>query len=258
MKRSIFLTLTAVAVLTANAQAKTPRDLDDLINIRASSGERELEDRGYSYRKTMEIKDSELSYWWSRHDRQCIVVTTKDGRYSSILEQPDSMCDESSHSSSGSRHSSHGDPKDVVGMRKGSGERELEDMGYHYRKMLSLSHGDVEYWWNSREDQCIAINIDDGRYKAVTDQPEAMCDEESRDSDRHHGRVHDAKDVIGMSARSGERELEDLGYRHRKTISLSHGDVDYWWNSRKDHCIAVNYKDDRFIAVTDQPENMCD
>ena len=89
----------------------------------------------------------------------------------------------SSHSSSHyrdddrDRHSSRGgdDLQDLKDMRVSRGEDELEDMGYRYEKRIEGKNGDIEYWWNRHDDQCVAINVKDGRYVAVTKQPEAMC-----------------------------------------------------------------------------------
>ena len=68
-------------------------DLDDLVGMRASSGERELEDHGYDHRKTMKVKDKSIAYWWNSRKDRCIAVTTDDGRYESAMDQPEGMCD---------------------------------------------------------------------------------------------------------------------------------------------------------------------
>ncbi|WP_148069772.1 SH3 domain-containing protein [Parahaliea maris] len=75
------------------------------------------------------------------------------------------------------RYSSRGsdDLQDLKDIRASRGEDELEDMGYRYEKRIEGRNGDIEYWWNRRDDQCIAVNVNDGRYIALTKQPEAMC-----------------------------------------------------------------------------------
>ncbi len=60
-------------------------------------------------------------------------------------------------------------------MRVSSGERELEDMGYRHYKTIDGKNGSIDYWWNRYDDQCIAVNVDDGHFIAVTKQPEVMC-----------------------------------------------------------------------------------
>jgi len=78
-----------------------PRDVDDLLGTRASSGDDELEDRGYRYRREMRVRDTVISYWWNSRRGACIAVTTEDGRYEAIKEQPESMCGEDHGNSRG-------------------------------------------------------------------------------------------------------------------------------------------------------------
>jgi len=67
-------------------------NVNDLIGIRASSGESELQNRGF--RNTRGYKSSNKSYtiWWNGNVRQCIRVTTEDGRYSDIISTSDYSC----------------------------------------------------------------------------------------------------------------------------------------------------------------------
>jgi hypothetical protein len=67
----------------------------------------------------------------------------------------------------------------------------------------------------------------------------------------------DLDDLVGMRASSGEEELEDHGYDHRKTLKIKDKSIAYWWNSRKDRCIAVTTDDGRYESAMDQPEGMC-
>lgn len=181
MNRTGFITLTMLTLVIAMAvdvQAQTPRDVDDLIDIRASSGERELEDRGYRHYRTTKIKDNSIGYWWSSRREQCIAVTTEDGRFSSILEQPESMCGEDRDDHDSGYHGDRDDDlDDLEGMRASSGERELEDWGYYHRNSVEIRDSYIDYWWNPRQQRCIAVTTKDGRFSSIADQPESMCDD---------------------------------------------------------------------------------
>jgi len=176
-----------VAVLTMmapGAPARAAEDVGDLVDMSASRGERELEDRGYTHRKTLKIKESSIDYWWKSRGQRCIAVTTKDGRYSYIMDQPDAMCGESSASSGGHQG---GDLEDLVGMRTRSGKRELEDRGYEYRKSVKVKGNSIAYWWKQRGHHCIAVETKDGRYSSVMDQPKSMCKDDEASDSIHHG-----------------------------------------------------------------------
>lgn len=169
-----FIALTAIAM---NTQAQTPRGLDDLLDIRASSGERELKDRGYRHHKTLKVRDDSISYWWDSHKEKCIAATTRDGRYVHILEQPQSMCRDDDDDDRDDRHRHRVDNvSDIKGMRARSGADELEDLGYRHRKSLNVRDSEIGYWWNSREKHCVAATVKDGRFDSIMDQPEMMCD----------------------------------------------------------------------------------
>ena len=60
-------------------------NLADLQGIRASSGESEMERRGF--RNVDGFKSGETSYtiWFNRNTRQCVQVATADGRYDSVM-----------------------------------------------------------------------------------------------------------------------------------------------------------------------------
>jgi hypothetical protein len=178
----LFTVLTALA---ANAQAQTPRDLDDLVDIRASSGARELEDRGYRDYKTTKIRDSSITYWWHSRHGQCIAATTKNGRYTSILKQPEVMCGESDRASGRRHDNGHqgghyggrgNDLNDLVGMRASGGERELGDRGYKFVNSQKGRDRIWSNWWSLSERKCVTVVTMDGRYDSVTDTLPADCD----------------------------------------------------------------------------------
>ena len=92
-KATITLALFIIIIMATDVHAMAPRDVDDLVGVRASSGESELEDRGYQHRKTIKVSHSTIAYWWNRHKQACIAVTTTDGRFKSIMTQPKTVCD---------------------------------------------------------------------------------------------------------------------------------------------------------------------
>ncbi len=265
MNRNKLMILAALTTVAFSAQARTPRDLDDLVNIRASSGERELEDRGYHHYKTSKIRDSSIGYWWNSRRGQCIAATTKDGRFSSILEQPESMCgkDGFTHGRDDDRGRRHGGRNDnlddLEGMRASSGERELEDRGYQHRKTVKVKGHSIAYWWNPRKQRCVAATTKDGRYSSIMNQPESMCDDDRADSGGHrHGGNRDIDDLVGMRASSGERELKDRGYKFVNSSKGSDRIWANWWN-RSDHkCITVVTMDGRYDSITDSLPADCD
>lgn len=77
--------------MTALAQS-TPDGLRDLVGARGAGGERQLEARGYAHVRTETGSDRKWSYWWNARLRQCISVSTYDGRYAAIVDTLPADC----------------------------------------------------------------------------------------------------------------------------------------------------------------------
>ncbi|NGM51470.1 hypothetical protein G5B46_17810 [Caulobacter sp. 602-2] len=73
----------------APALAQIPGNLRDLVGARAAGGESELQARGYELDHVDEGGSAKFGYW--RRGDQCVQVTTRDGRYLTIVEAR-SMC----------------------------------------------------------------------------------------------------------------------------------------------------------------------
>lgn len=193
------------------AAAAPPADLQDLEGVRASSGEGMLRSRGYERISGTTGKDRQWAYWWNRSKDQCASVTTYQGRYEAIEKTSDKDCGKSSGSGSGAAvavgavaligalalATSHKDKnkdrdrydsyppgssattpyelRNLIGIRASSGERELRDRGYKFQSAGSGSYSRWAYWWNKRENQCIAVTTYDGRYESIVTSPASSC-----------------------------------------------------------------------------------
>jgi hypothetical protein len=87
----------AVAVafgLVGAAYADTPAPgLQDLVSVRGSSGETELEKRGYTVVRSDVVGDSERRmYWRETSTGRCVAVRLADGRYQALTEVPREDC----------------------------------------------------------------------------------------------------------------------------------------------------------------------
>lgn len=81
------------ALLAGPASAQvTPSDVRDLVGARGSSGEAELASRGYVNVGGQAGDDRKWTYWWNDRRGVCLSVTTKDGRYDSIVSTPAPDC----------------------------------------------------------------------------------------------------------------------------------------------------------------------
>ncbi|BAU63170.1 hypothetical protein STA3757_05280 [Stanieria sp. NIES-3757] len=89
----VTLGILAITIATpVNAQTPVP-NLQDLVDARGSSGETELENRGYEFIRTEKSEDSAYSYWIESETGKCVTVRTQNGRYQSLVYAPSPNCD---------------------------------------------------------------------------------------------------------------------------------------------------------------------
>lgn len=87
--------LSAGALLAPASMAQaqtTPSDVRDLIGARGSSGEVQLQQRGYENTGGQTGSDRVWTYWWNAHRGVCLTVATVNGRYDSIVSGPSADC----------------------------------------------------------------------------------------------------------------------------------------------------------------------
>ncbi|MCX9146507.1 hypothetical protein [Erythrobacter sp. WG] len=85
----------AVMVMTpVAAVANTPGSVRDLIGARGSSGEDQLEFRGFHRISGHTDYDSKINYWWNGNTKECIKVVTYDGNFQSIDKTTNADCNQ--------------------------------------------------------------------------------------------------------------------------------------------------------------------
>ena len=100
---------------SGGTSSDTPPALADLVGARGSSGEAELNRRGYVWQGTEKQGNDSYSYWREKENGQCVVVRTSDGRYASIAYAMDASCNKHAASSGGGGGSAERqDPFDTV------------------------------------------------------------------------------------------------------------------------------------------------
>jgi hypothetical protein len=95
-----FLASALCAALVATpAMARKANEMTDLVGARASSGESQMEARGFTFISSSEGDYNTIhSYWWNNRDKNCLHVETYSGRYTAMSDGTNSDC----HRSSGS------------------------------------------------------------------------------------------------------------------------------------------------------------
>lgn len=95
--RNALLLIVLLVVTIAVIAQETPSDLRGLIGIRASSGEQELQNRGFIFIKTSDGPNRRFTNYWNGSRNLCITVATVNGRYDSIVTSPPFDCNRNSN-----------------------------------------------------------------------------------------------------------------------------------------------------------------
>ncbi len=83
-----------LATAAGVASADIPSDLDDLFGMRASSGERALQQRGYVLTDHGRAEGVTWNYWWNQSRRACVGVATSNGRFERIATVTSHDCNQ--------------------------------------------------------------------------------------------------------------------------------------------------------------------
>ncbi len=81
-----------VALGPLPALAAAPSDIADLVGARASGGETQMEARGYTLHHASPGEGKSFTYWWHGGKKNCVRVTTEEGRYAAIRSESNSEC----------------------------------------------------------------------------------------------------------------------------------------------------------------------
>jgi hypothetical protein len=75
---------TFVAAVTPAVCVAQSTGLEDMVGARAGQAEAAIQNRGYRYVRGEKGDDRSYTYWWNADRRQCVTISTVDGRYGSL------------------------------------------------------------------------------------------------------------------------------------------------------------------------------
>jgi major membrane immunogen (membrane-anchored lipoprotein) len=91
-----------IAASSSSVSARPANQMTDLVGARASSGESQLEARGFTHITTSEgAYNTKHAYWWNSRDKNCLHVETYDGRYTAITDGTPGDCHQKSGGNAG-------------------------------------------------------------------------------------------------------------------------------------------------------------
>lgn len=233
--------IAALALPGLPAAARTPGDVADLVGARGSSGEDQLEQRGYVLADTRTGDERKWTHWWNRSSKECITVVTYDGRYESINSAPASDCNQKGKS---------GDTAAAVAVGAAAllGIAALASKS-HNRDKYNDVNGTAEYERGYRDGLYNQSYHNYNRSDAYSSGYEQGTRQRGYETSYRPGYDYGGgygasvyvNDLVGQSKGSATSALINRGFQVRDADKTEYdGRYTTWWRPASEQCITVN------------------
>jgi hypothetical protein len=250
----------ATALSPVAAAAKGASSLNDLVGARAGQAEGDLESRGWTLITGHRGGSASYNYWWNRDRKDCVMVTTRDGRYSSITDASAGDCNQKSNGGN--------DAATVAAVAGGaallvallSHKSGHHDDGQHFND--SQKEADYERGYrdglhhNSYRNNNNSDSYSSG-YRSGVDQRQRELDHGnnnygySQNTYAGGGQVQ-FYDLVGARAAGVDNELRSRGFRNVDGFeSGNNAKGTIWWNGNTRQCLQMITSNGRAESIED-------
>lgn len=247
---SQLLATSLIVLLAATpAFARGASDVRDLVGARGSSGESELENRGFIHIMTHEGGQyAKYSYWWNAQSKNCIQVETYDGRYANISDATKSDCHQrDNNSKDGAAAAAVGAL--IVGalLASKSHHRQGHDYNDIQRGEFDRGYRDGLYsgsYHNYNRDEAYASG-----YQAGVDERNANL----RDHQNRGGYYQTVtyRDLRGMDGVKAIDQMTSRGFKNVDTITSANTIYGIYYRSASRQCVQMTLADSRVYDIRD-------
>lgn len=248
----------AVALLSSPsaATAKSASSLGDLVGARAAGGEQELESRGFVVTDGHKGSDASFAYWWNAKHHDCVMVTTRDGKYASIVDTKPSDCNQKSGDGSGAAVVGAVAVGAIIGAALLAHKAGHHDDGKHFDDADKEADYERGYRDGLYQQPYHNYGRSDSYSSGYENGVEQRARETSHRDDHQNGAGYaasvDVSDLSGARAAGAMSDLESRGFRNVASFqSGSDAAGTVWWNGRTKQCLQFLVVDGRVDAVTD-------
>ncbi|MDX3884088.1 MAG: hypothetical protein QHC65_06675 [Sphingomonas sp.] len=244
----------------APALAATPGDVRDLVGARASAGESALESRGYTFQHGSTGDDRKWTYWWNRDKKQCLSVSTVDGRYDAITSTPAADCGQKGGGGDTAAAVAVGAAA-LIGVIALAHKSHNHDDGQHY----SDSQSEADYERGYRDGLYNQSYHNYSRSDAYANGYSAGVEQRNQETayrpNHPRGGYGDYVNLSDISYQDWDRaqsELSRRGFRQVDRDSNSDGGhTAYYWNGGTSQCVAIATRSGRATDVTTVRKRVC-
>jgi hypothetical protein len=266
----------ALAFVPIAAAAKSASTLNDLVGAKPAGAETAMESRGWVLTDGHKGQNAAYTYWWSGSRKNCVMVTTRDGRYAAIADVAPADCNQKSGGNSDAAVGAVAAGVAIAAIIAAASHKSgNHDNGQHYsdsQKEADYERGYRDGLHNSPYRASGDKNSYSSGYDNGVDQRERELAENRNNNGYNDGYRNggndngynsgyrnsdnagpaEFNDLVGAKAAGVEADLQSRGFRNVDGFqSGSNGKGTIWWNSRTRQCLQMITADGRADSITD-------
>jgi hypothetical protein len=253
--------LLATAAMVATpvaAMANPPGSVRDLVGAKGSSGEDQLEYRGF-HRISGHIQDdSKINYWWNGNTKECIKVVTYDGNFSSIDKTTNADCNQKGGGGDKTAAIAVGAAAllGIVALASKSHHRDGQEYDERGTAEFERGHRDGLYsqpYHNYNNNTSYSSGYDSG----VRERAGQTSYRGGYSQSGGYSAYVDVNDLNGKNRKSAISELENRGFTllDNKVV----GDTRYmtFWREASKQCIVTNSSGGNIYSIESVSARTC-
>lgn len=254
----------ALTLAPGAVAARSASSLSNLVGARAAGGEAELERRDWVMTDGHKGGNGSYSYWWNPNRKDCVMVTTRDGKYSAITDATPGDCNQKGGGNDAAvgaaaagaviaaillaHKSGHHDD----GQHSDDGQKEAE-----YERGYKDGLHNSAYRNDSRND-----SYSSGYRNGVDQRQRELGQGDGYDRSAGNGGGYgggsygvgdniDVSDLVGAKAAGVESDLQSRGFRNVDGFTSGNDKGTIWWNARTRQCLQMITAEGRADSITD-------
>lgn len=243
------------------AKAEIPGSVRDLVGARAAGGENTLEERGFTLHHGSTRDDSKINYWWNPNTKECVRVTTYDGKFESIAKSPNSDCGQRSAKGNDAGVAVAVGAAAILGAIALSHKSDHHSDGFHYndsQREADYERGYRDGLYNQSYHNYSRSDAYSDGYSQGTRQ---RGHETSYRSNNYHGGGYSAHsyvgDLNGQSRQQAVGQLLSRGFVIRDNKKTDEGRFFTFWNESSQQCVVMTSSNGYVNSIDNVARRTC-
>lgn len=248
------LAAVALVAVPTMAGAKSAAALNDLVGARAAGAESDLESRGWVVTDGHKGGSAAYSYWWHPSRKDCVMVTTRDGRYASISDTVPADCNQRGGGSGASAAGAVAGLALIAALAAHKAGH--HDQGQHYSDGQQEADYERGYKDGLYDEPYHNYSRSESYGSGYQNGVEQRQRDTSHRNDHRWGAGYsasvDVSDLEGARGAGADSDLRARGFRDVDGFaSGDNGKGTVWWNGSTRQCLQVIVADGYVDSITD-------